>query len=67
MLTFFCQWKTMNLHSDVPQRGRRPGPFWLVHAGLVACGLAAGLQEFVALQRWRLKQRHHRLPDTGRR
>ena len=56
----------MNLHTDVSQRGRRPGPFWLVHAGVVACGLAAGLQEFVALQRWRLRQRHHRVPDAGR-
>jgi hypothetical protein len=57
----------MNLHTDVPQRGKRSGPFWLVQAGLLACGLAAGLQEFVALQRWRLKQRHHGVPDTGRR
>ena len=57
----------MNLHNDVPQRGRRPEPFWLVHAGLLACGLAAGLQEFVALQRWRLKQRLHGVPVGGRR
>lgn len=56
----------MDHHINVPQRGRRSGSFWLVHAGLVACGVAAGLQEFVALQRWRLKQRHHRVPDTGR-
>jgi hypothetical protein len=57
----------MDHHINAPERGRRSGPFWLAHAGLMACGLAAGLQEFVALQRWRLKQRHRRLLETGRR
>ena len=52
--------KTMDPALDVPQRGKRSGAFRLVHAGLVVCGLAAGLQEFVALQRWRLKQWHQR-------
>ena len=55
----------MNPLTDAPSPGRRSGPVWLVHAGLLVCGLAAGLQEFVALQRSRLRRRHHRAADAG--
>ena len=33
-----------------------------VQAGVVVCGLAGGLVEFVALQRWRIKVRHRGTP-----
>ncbi len=39
----------------------------LLQAGVVACGLVAGLVEFVALQRRRLAGRPHRDADAIRR
>jgi hypothetical protein len=63
----FCQGKPVDHPLNVPQRGKAPAPFWLAHAGMVVCGLAAGLHEFVALQRWRLKQRHLRGTGAARR
>lgn len=54
----------MMIHTPRYRREKRPAQHLLVLAGVFACGLAGGLVELLALQRSRLKQRQHRVPDA---
>jgi hypothetical protein len=45
--------------STLARRRPRSAHHRLVQAGVVACGVVAGLLEFWALQRRRLVERHH--------
>lgn len=51
----------MSGHLLLPRRHKRSGRYALMQFGALACGVAAGLVEFLALQRSRF-----RLPDQQR-
>lgn len=57
----------MMVQTPLHRREKRPAQHLLVLAGVFACGLASGLVELLALQRSRLKQRQHRVPDARHR
>lgn len=56
----------MHLQRQPVRHRGRATHLRLLQAGVVACGLAAGLVEFLALQRRRLAGRPHRDADAMR-
>lgn len=57
----------MLLKTPFHRREKRPALHLLVLAGVVACGLAGGLVELLALQRSRFRQRRHRVAGARQR
>ncbi|MBT9552488.1 MAG: hypothetical protein IV088_16675 [Hydrogenophaga sp.] len=56
----------MLVQSLLQRREKRLAPHRWVHLGVMACGWATGLVEFLALQRSRLQRPHHRVFDVKR-
>ncbi|UJW83227.1 hypothetical protein [Hydrogenophaga sp. SL48] len=56
----------MFVQSPLQRREKRQETHRWVHLGVMACGWATGLVEFLALQRSRLQRPHHRVFDVRR-
>ena len=55
----------MLIQSPLQRRAKRLEIRHWVHLGVMACGWATGLVEFLALQRSRFQRQHHSALDDG--